>query len=161
MADDATVRCLSHDDSNDPSSGHESRMHRTAESEANLLGVVFTYTGVMTSAPYPCSDEKHWAMAGTGLRNGDLFGRRRCTNGSPAEPPVMRPTRSAPTLQRMFNVSQKGPTRRRRGGSGFRETGRGAVFSVGSITWVSALFIDPHVSRITRNVLERFLLKPN
>jgi hypothetical protein len=31
------------------------------------------------------------------------------------------------------------------------------VFSVGSITWVSSLFSDAHVSRITRNVLERFL----
>ena len=39
------------------------------------------------------------------------------------------------------------------------ETGSGAVFSVGSITWVSALFADPQVSRITRNVLERFLQK--
>jgi N,N-dimethylformamidase len=37
------------------------------------------------------------------------------------------------------------------------ESGRGAVFSVGSITWVSALFTDPHVSRITRNILEQFL----
>jgi N,N-dimethylformamidase len=35
--------------------------------------------------------------------------------------------------------------------------GGGAVFSVGSITWVPALFPDPGVSRITRNVLERFV----
>ncbi len=33
----------------------------------------------------------------------------------------------------------------------------GAVFSAGSITWVSALLVDEHVSRITRNVLDRFL----
>ena len=35
--------------------------------------------------------------------------------------------------------------------------GGGAVFSVGSITWISALFCDAHVSAITRNVLRRFL----
>ncbi|HYM12905.1 MAG TPA: N,N-dimethylformamidase beta subunit family domain-containing protein, partial [Bryobacterales bacterium] len=35
--------------------------------------------------------------------------------------------------------------------------GGGAVFSVGSITWVPALFPDQHVARITRNVLTRFL----
>jgi hypothetical protein len=33
----------------------------------------------------------------------------------------------------------------------------GAVFSAGSITWVSAVLVDDHVSRITRNVLTRFL----
>jgi hypothetical protein len=32
----------------------------------------------------------------------------------------------------------------------------GAVFSVGSITWVSALFTDLSVSAVTRNVLNRF-----
>jgi hypothetical protein len=37
------------------------------------------------------------------------------------------------------------------------EQGTGAVFSVGSITWVSSLFPDDRVSRITRNVIERFL----
>lgn len=37
------------------------------------------------------------------------------------------------------------------------EQGAGAVFSVGSITWVSSLFPDDRVSRITRNVIERFL----
>jgi len=31
-----------------------------------------------------------------------------------------------------------------------------AVFSVGSITWVPALFTDEAVSKITRNVIERF-----
>jgi hypothetical protein len=36
-------------------------------------------------------------------------------------------------------------------------TGGGAVFSVGSITWVPGLFPDARVSRITRNVLTRFL----
>ena len=33
----------------------------------------------------------------------------------------------------------------------------GKVFSVGSITWVASLFPDVHVSRITANVLSRFL----
>ena len=35
--------------------------------------------------------------------------------------------------------------------------GGGAVFNVGSITYVSSLLVDEGVSRITRNVLERFL----
>ena len=35
--------------------------------------------------------------------------------------------------------------------------GAGGVFNVGSITYVPALLVDDAVSRITRNVLERFL----
>ena len=33
----------------------------------------------------------------------------------------------------------------------------GRVFSAGSIAYPSSLLVDDHVSRITRNVLERFL----
>ena len=33
----------------------------------------------------------------------------------------------------------------------------GAVFSVGSITYPASLLVDEHVSRITANVLTRFL----
>jgi hypothetical protein len=33
----------------------------------------------------------------------------------------------------------------------------GAAFSVGSITYVSCLLVDGKVSRITKNVLERYL----
>jgi hypothetical protein len=33
----------------------------------------------------------------------------------------------------------------------------GAVFAAGSIVWPSSLLVDRHVSRITRNVLERYL----
>ncbi len=36
-------------------------------------------------------------------------------------------------------------------------TGGGAVFSVGSITYPATLMVDPHISRITHNVLTRFL----
>jgi hypothetical protein len=39
--------------------------------------------------------------------------------------------------------------------------GAGAVFSTGSITWVASLLVDPHVSRITANVLRRFSLPAN
>ena len=52
----------------------DSRMARTLESEANLLGVVCTDSGIMTAAPYKVLNADHWAFAGTGLSNGDLFG---------------------------------------------------------------------------------------
>jgi hypothetical protein len=39
----------------------------------------------------------------------------------------------------------------------FETSGGGAVFSAGSITWTSAILVDESVSRITANVLKRFL----
>ena len=35
--------------------------------------------------------------------------------------------------------------------------GRGAVFSAGSINWVSSVLVDDVVSQVTRNVLMKFL----
>jgi hypothetical protein len=34
----------------------------------------------------------------------------------------------------------------------------GALFSVGSITWPACVLVDPYVSRITSNVINRFLI---
>src|SRR4029453_3849277 len=66
--------------------GTDSRFHPRVESEANLLGVVFTYDGIMTSAPYRVKDAGHWVFGGTGLKAGDLFGEpslhRRCPGGA-------------------------------------------------------------------------------
>ncbi|HJZ54539.1 MAG TPA: carboxypeptidase-like regulatory domain-containing protein, partial [Gemmataceae bacterium] len=50
--------------------GRESRMAIRHESEASLLGVVFTPAGAMTGAPYRVLDGAHWAFAGTGLKTG-------------------------------------------------------------------------------------------
>jgi hypothetical protein len=102
----------------------------------------------------------HWAMAGTGLRNGDLFGEKtlheRVPGGASGHETDKVSTNSPKTVQRFAKGTNPDD-----GGADLvcHEVERGAVFSVGSITWVSALFTDPHVSRITRNVLERFLQK--
>src|SRR5262249_18395187 len=52
--------------------GAESRFARRHESEAHLLGVVFTPPGAMTGAPYRVVDADHWAFDGTDLKAGDL-----------------------------------------------------------------------------------------
>jgi hypothetical protein len=88
LSSDGCMRCLSHlhsehgemgGKSDDGSVEYDSRMHRTLESEANLLGVVCSETGIMTAAPYRVLDASHWIFAGTGLSNGDLFGRHQVT----------------------------------------------------------------------------------
>lgn len=86
--DAATMRCKTHllsvggdlgtHDPQDPGIYFESRMHRTLESEANLLGVVTAHTGILTGAPYRVRAAAHWTFAGASLADGDLFGRRAC-----------------------------------------------------------------------------------
>src|SRR5262249_38515130 len=57
----AAMRCL-----NAWPAGRESRFHAQAESEANLLGVVYTDPGAMTVAPYEVIESTHWVFRGTG-----------------------------------------------------------------------------------------------
>ncbi len=138
----------------------ESRFHKRYESEANLLGVVFTESGIMTSAPYRVIDERHWSLEGTGLRNGDLFGReslhRRCPGGASGHETDKISSQYSPPGTHLI---AKG-TNPDDGGAEmvhFTTPSGGEVFSVGSITWTSSIVVDEHVAQITANVLKRFL----
>jgi hypothetical protein len=138
---------------------YESRMQRTLESEANLLGVVCTETGIMTSAPYRVLDAGHWIFAKTGVRNGDLFGEKTLHERVPGGASGHETDKRSPSSPKNTLLLAKG-TNPDEGGSEIvihEPGGGGAVFSVGSITWCSALFTDDVVSRVTRNVLEKFL----
>jgi hypothetical protein len=147
-------------DPNDPTKYYESRMHRTLECESELLGVASTDTGIMTAAPYQVRDETHWAFAGTGLKNGDLFGltslHERCAGGA-----------SGHETDKMNQYSPKGTRLLAKGlnpddGGGeltcYELENGGAVFSVGSIIYPTSLLVDQPISRVTANVLSRFLL---
>jgi hypothetical protein len=148
--------------SDDGTVAFESRMHRTLESEANLLGVVCSETGIMTAAPYRVVDASHWVYENTGLRNGDLFGREtlheRIPGGASGHETDKRSSSSPANtvlLAKGINPDDGGAEMVM-----VEHGGGGAVFSVGSITWVAALFTDTPVATITRNVLRRFL-QPN
>ncbi len=138
---------------------YDCRFHRTVESPAKLLGVVFTEAGATTGAPYRVIDANHWIFRETGLKNGDLFGaaslHERCPGGASGHETDKR-TSSSPSdaqlLARGMNPNDGGAE------IVFFETASGgSVFSVGSINWPSSIVVDEHVSTITRNVLARFL----
>lgn len=139
--------------------GGESRMALRHESEANLLGVVFTPPGAMTGAPYRVLDASHWCFEQTGLKNGDLFGLQslhmRCPGGASGHETDKR-TPSTPSharlLARGLNPDDGGAELVE-----FDTPDDGGVFSVGSISWVSSLPVDEHVSQITNNAIRRFL----
>ena len=160
LGDDATMRCLNYL-AREPgaSAQHESRFHRHGESEASLLGVVYDDRGIMTAAPYQVADESHWAFAGTGLRNGDTFGEEtlheRIPGGASGHETDKRSPSSPPgtvLLARGLNLDDGGAEM-----TCYELANGGKVFAAGSITYVSALLIDERVSRITANVLSRFL----
>jgi hypothetical protein len=139
--------------------GKESRFDVYFESEANLLGVRCTETGIMTGAPYRVVDDSHWIYAGTALKKGDIFGEKclhmRCPGGASGhETDKMSP--SSPPNTKLL---AKGLNRDDGGAEiVYHETASGgAVFSVGSISYPASLPVDEQISRITRNVVERFL----
>ncbi len=155
------MRCLSFDDSKDASRGHDSRMHRTFESEAVLLGVAFTDLGAMTAAPCRVLDDTHWVFSGTRLKNGDVFGEYSFHERVPGGASGHETDKITPSSPTKVDHLAKG-TNTNNGGADMMmvELGSGFVFSVGSITWVACLFPDENVTRITRNVVDRFLNKP-
>jgi N,N-dimethylformamidase len=137
----------------------ESRMHEAAESEASLVGVVFSDPGAMTAAPYRVEKADHWVFEGTGLRNGDTFGEKtlheRCSGGASGHETDKISASSPPEtvlLAKGLNPDN--------GGAEMvccELAGGGLVFSAGSITFAPALLVDEACSRITANVLRRFL----
>jgi len=140
-------------------SRYESRFHLRRESEANLLGVVFSDTGIMTAAGYKVVEGTHWVFKGTGLKAGDIFGEEcqheRVPGGASGhETDKMSPSSPAGTQLLAKGLNEEN------GGAEMvlHEPGNGAaVFSVGSISWPSSLWVDDAVSRITANVVEQFV----
>ncbi len=137
----------------------ESRFGRRNESEANLLGVVFTDSGIMTAAPYKVVDASHWAFAKTGLGEGELFGEKCQHRRVPGGASGHETDKISPSSPKQVRLLAKG-TNPDGGGAEmvqFDVPGGGSVFSVGSICYPNSLLVDERVSRITSNVLDRFL----
>lgn len=139
--------------------GCDSRYAVRHESEASLLGVVFTPSGAMTGAPYQVIDGGHWAFEGTQLKDGDIFGReslhRRCPGGASGHETDKRsPSSPANThvLARGMNPDDGGAEM-----VIFETPSGGSVFSAGSINYVASLPVDDAISKITDNVIRRFL----
>ena len=141
---------------------YESRFDKRCESEANLLGVVFTNPGIMTAAPYQVLDADHWCLAGTGLTNGDLFGEKSLHMRVPGGASGHETDKISAQSPENVELVARG-TNPDKGGAEivcFETPSGGEVFSVGSITWPASILVDESVSRITANVLDRFAAEP-
>ena len=140
----------------------DSRMHRTLESEANLLGVVCTDTGIMTAAPYRVVRDDHWVYAGTGLKNGDIFGEKSLQERVPGGASGHETDKMSPHSPEGTVLLAKGMNCDDGGAEivCYETDSGGAVFSAGSITYVPCLLVDDSISRITSNVITRYLAMP-
>jgi hypothetical protein len=113
----------------------------------------------MTAAPYKVVDAAHWIFDGTGLRNGDVFGvqcQHQRVPGGASGHETDKMSASSPANTRLLARGLNPDC----GGAELvlhEPPGGGAVFSVGSICWPSSLLVDEHVSRVTANVVRRFL----
>lgn len=137
----------------------DSRMTKRHRSEAALLGVQTTFTGYETGAPYRVVEPDHWAFADLDLAQGDLFGhesldRRAVGGASGHETDKWTPDTPASAV-----LLAKGTNPDDGGGEMTHLTfdGGGEVFSVGSISYTCAIAVDDHISKLTSNVLERWL----
>jgi N,N-dimethylformamidase len=123
-----------------------------------LLGVVYSETGIMTAAPYQVVDADHWVYDGTGLKNGDIFGRDCQHERVPGGASGHETDKRSPSSPKNTRLLAKGLNPDEGGAEMvIHEPGNGAaVFSAGSICWPSSLLVDAAVSQITANVLRRF-----
>ena len=80
-------------DPNNPDLVYESRMHRRVESEANLLGVVYSDPGVMTAAPYEVKKPITGFSPAPRYRMATALVKPACMSASLAVHPAMKPTR--------------------------------------------------------------------
>jgi hypothetical protein len=128
------------------------------ESEANLLGVVFTFPGIMTGAPYRVIDDTHWCFDGTGLSNGDRFGERSLHQRIPGGASGHETDETSASSPANVRILARGLNPEEGGAEivHFDTPTGGQVFSVGSITWPAAILVDDAVSAITANVIRRF-----
>lgn len=140
------------------------RFEARVESEAALLGVRHTWPGYETAAPYRVERADHWAFSGTGLRNGELFGQRnlnmrgdlRGASGHETDKVARVSPPTTTVLARGANADD--------GGAHMVHVAfdkGGEVFSAGSIAYVASLPVDDTVSKVTSNVLHRFLTQPS
>jgi len=136
----------------------ESRMDRRVESEANLLGVVFTFPGIMTAAPYQVIDNDHWCYEMTGLKVGQSFGEKSLHQRVPGGASGHETDKISPQSPENTRLLARGLNADGGGAEmvHFTAPGGGEVFSVGSICWNASLLVDDAVSQITKNVIQRF-----
>ena len=147
--------------------------------ETQVIGVRYTADDYGTCAAYRARDREHWVFRGVPLEADGVFGRRSLNRAT--APPSERYNPGRPGVDEggltgqgasgweTDKLSDTAPSDFLRVAKGLNARGgadmvvrepngaRGGMFSASSITFGGALLIDPAISTITRNVLDRAL----
>ena len=156
LSDDDQIECRKDGDTHKYGEGTGGLWSEKGRSPALLVGSHYSGDGYGTYHPYEVLNETHWVFEGTGLENGDVFGEN-CLNGEGASGHETD-KRTVDTPEDFITLA-KG-TNPDNGGAELlirESSGRGIVYSVGSITYTGSLIVDPLVDSITTTVLERCL----
>jgi len=158
MIDKITMKVKNGDAREMEKQNKESRFHIYNESEANLLGIVFSNEGIMTAAPYQVVDCDHWIFSGTGLKNGDLLGQESLHERIPGGASGHETDKTSSSSPKNVHIVARGMNPDNGGAEMvyYNTQSGGEVFSVGSITYPSSILIDEKISQITSNVIQRF-----
>ncbi|TMR94452.1 N,N-dimethylformamidase beta subunit family domain-containing protein [Nonomuraea basaltis] len=126
---------------------------------------------VMSQESYTACFTDHWVYAGTGLRDGDTFGRGALgyeTDAADLEwldgvPRATGRDGTPPSFVVLATADLSHWRRYGRGGAatmGVHRLGAGTIFNAGTINWGNTLATDPVLARVTRNVLDRLSRPP-
>jgi len=129
--------------------------------EETVIGIGHDLRGFTTWEPYRVVLQNHWVFDGTGLKNGDVIGQKGLNVALDDKPGA-----SGWETDKITPYSPEGTTLLARGanagGGGadiiiYKLPDGGSVFSVGSISFGGSLLVDDKISKITKNVIKKFL----
>lgn len=156
LSDDLQIECRKSGDSHRFADGTGGLWREKGRSPTLLVGSEYDNRGFGTYHPYEVLDDSHWVFNGTGLSNGDLFGTNSLNGGGASGHETDKRPDISPSVFKLLSVG----TNPDDGGAEMlirEDSGRGLVFSVGSISYTGALSVDQNTAAITRNVLDKVL----
>ncbi|MFN0171363.1 MAG: N,N-dimethylformamidase beta subunit family domain-containing protein [Bryobacteraceae bacterium] len=138
----------------------EGEIAQRSEPAASLLGVEYTHSGYQSAAPYRVLEAGHWVFDGWEAGSfGHSSLHERCPGGASGHELDKISEASPANLVHLAKGENDG-------GNGadmvmFETESGGAVFSAGSLCWPLSIAVDDGVSKVTANVLRRFLARGN
>jgi len=134
--------------------------YKTGSPESSLLGVGYRHTGFSVPAPSKVIDSSHWIFKNTGVRNGNMIGKigLNSIKGSTGGASGWETDQVDQFTPSNYILLAQGTNSVGKGADMiyYDHPGGGGVFSVGSITFGGSLIIDPTLSIMVNNVINKF-----
>jgi hypothetical protein len=133
------------------------------DGEENVIGTSYRFgggcwRGARPATGFTVGDASHWAFAGTGLSNGDVFGAEKALVGYEFDGAPNLAHEIAFASARDWNIDpDNGELMGGRASMVARPIGDGVLFNAATVDWARVMQNDVLVSTITDNVVQRLL----